>query len=214
MYSDSAHYYYRNELSEKKYAPASEAALLMPIERWCEMTRRIADASVECKAVWRAHYQRGFNYVDDVLAHEGECPQRVWEAIRAMFAIMDACMVYEHPRLSPVRKRFFAELRAKVGEGAVAAPAVPAAAAAVVPDALVAAPAADVPVAASAPDAPTPDTPAVPAPAPALDASTPETPTRFSPVPYWGHLAREACIRLRAEGLSATFSAVLAVLRR
>lgn len=109
VYLDAMHYCYRNELSGGKGRPVDEERLAMPLARWEDMTQGIAACGVDDPLVWQAHYQRGFNYIDDIIAQGGWESPRIKAGIRDVLLTMKEDLVLGHPKLSPAKKRFYLE---------------------------------------------------------------------------------------------------------
>ena len=107
VYLDAMHYCYRNELSRPAGAVIDEERLAMPLNRWMEMARRLDGCAMSDPAVLRAHTQRGFNYIDDVMAAGGWNSDRIRGLIRTVLDDMDEELVIAHPKLSPEKKRFY-----------------------------------------------------------------------------------------------------------
>ncbi|WP_180326748.1 glycosyltransferase [Raoultibacter phocaeensis] len=109
VYLDAMHYCYRNELPPETGAAVAEERLVMPLVRWKDMTQALRAYGTVDRAVWQAHYQRGFNYIDDVIAQGGWESERVKGAIVDDMALMERDIVLDHPKLSPAKKRFYVE---------------------------------------------------------------------------------------------------------
>ena len=109
VYLDAKHYCYRNELPCRTEGPVNEDRLVMPLVRWKDMTQALRAYGMTDRAVWYAHYQRGFNYIDDVAAQGGWDSERVKAAIRDVFSMMSEDVVWDHPKLSPAKKTLYFE---------------------------------------------------------------------------------------------------------
>ena len=109
VYLDAMHYCYRNELAQPNVTAVSEERLAMPLIRWKSMTDSLRSYGVADRGVWQAHYQRGFNYIDDVVALGGSGKSRIEDEILDVLSMMDKDLVLDHPKLSPAKKRFYLE---------------------------------------------------------------------------------------------------------
>lgn len=109
-YLDEPFYFYREETEEKTKATALNDTLL-PLNRWSDMTDALERIGSIDPAIWSAHYQRGFTYLDGILAYVPLEREDVLEATIRMCDRMDPELVFSNPEIPPFHKRLFAQIR-------------------------------------------------------------------------------------------------------
>ncbi len=106
-YLDKAYYCYRLDPPGSTRNHSTEAAVLMPFERWLAMLERLRSIGVSDRGVIESHYIRGFKYVEGAIHDDGADNPLVQDGAKRVFASMDPELVMSSCKIDPRRKRFF-----------------------------------------------------------------------------------------------------------
>ncbi len=109
-YLERAYYCYREDTPEKAAAFAQRSSLL-PLERWNDMQDVLDHLNVTSDSIRRAHCERGFTYLGDILEHTGLEDNDLKQAATRMFKRMDAHLVIDDPKVPTNMKELFFTLR-------------------------------------------------------------------------------------------------------
>ncbi len=110
IYLDKAFYHYRTDIPGSTLHHSSDEAIQRPFERWIEMMDILDREGIDDLGVIRAHYFRGFKYVQGAIVDDGWDNPVVREHTRKLFNRMDPAIVAAHPKLDPKDKKFFFEV--------------------------------------------------------------------------------------------------------
>lgn len=110
VYLDEAYYCYREETEGKARQTALRNTLL-PLERWQDIADVMERLGTDDPAVWKMHNQRGFTYLDGIVAYVPLARDDVLEATVRMCDRMDPKLVLSDPCIPPRYKRLFAKIR-------------------------------------------------------------------------------------------------------
>lgn len=109
-YWDTPYYCYREETPEKALAFA-RANPALPFKRWHDMADELERLGIDDQAIWRAHYSRGFTYLNGILEAIGFDDKDVQNLTKELFDRMDPQRVFADPEIPPSSKRLFAQVR-------------------------------------------------------------------------------------------------------